>query len=335
MEGQDQLLEAEGHADVLFAGATNLGGAFGEGVASGQANRYATRMKRIFVTAFAVFALMSCRSEVTEAKPVRPALWKVSDADTTIYLFGTIHLLPKDLAWQSPKIVAAMQASRELYLETVLDDPAKSGAVLRDLGMTAGLPPLLERVPESKRAALQKVVEKSGVPLAILDKFETWAAALTIASASLRDLPVSPEYGAEAVLTQRFRAEKKPVAGLETPAEQLGFFDSLPEAAQRKFLESIAEEDSSQRAEFDAMIAAWSAGDVKKIALTFDDELKLTPELTETLLKQRNRNWAAWIVDRMKKPGTLFVAVGAGHLAGAGSVEDLLAQQKVKVVRVQ
>jgi uncharacterized protein len=292
-------------------------------------------MKRIFVTAFAVFALLSCRSEVTEAKPLRPALWKVSDADTTIYLFGTIHLLPRDLVWQSPKIVAAMQASRELYLETVLDDPAKSGAVLRDLGMTAGLPPLLERVPEGKRAALQKVVTKSGVPLAVLNQFETWAAALTLASAGMRDLPVSPEYGAEAVLTKRFKAAKKPVAGLETPEQQLGFFDSLPEAAQRKFLESIAEDDSNQRSEFDAMIAAWGAGDVRKIALTFDDELKLTPELTETLLKKRNENWVAWIVGRMKEPGTLFVAVGAGHLAGAGSVEELLVQRKVKVVRVQ
>jgi uncharacterized protein len=292
-------------------------------------------MKRLFVTAFAAIALLSCRSEPTEAKAVRPALWKVVDADTTIYLFGTIHLLPKNLTWQSPKIAAAMRASQGLYLETVLDDPARSGTALRELGMTAGLPPLLERVPVAKRAALQKVVEKSGVPLATLDKFETWAAALTVASASLRDLPVSPEYGAEAVLTKVFRDAKKPVAGLETPEQQLGFFDSLPEAAQRKFLESIAEDDSNQRAEFDKMIAAWGSGNVRQIALTFDDELKLTPELTETLLRKRNANWAAWIAERMKKPGTIFVAVGAGHLAGTDSVEALLTRKKFRVVRVQ
>lgn len=292
-------------------------------------------MKRLFVAVFAAIALLSCRSEPTEAKAVRPALWKVSDADTTVYLFGTIHLLPKELAWQSPKIVAAMRASQGLYLETVLDDPARSGNAMRDLGMTAGLPPVLERVPEAKRVALQKSIAKSGVPVAVLDKFETWAAALTIASASLRDLPISPEYGAEAVLTKAFRDAKKPVAGLETPEEQLGFFDSLPESAQRKFLESIAEDDSNQRKEFDAMIAAWGSGNVRQIALTFDDELKLTPELTDTLLRKRNVNWAAWIAERMKKPGTIFVAVGAGHLAGTGSVEELLAQKKFRVVRVQ
>jgi uncharacterized protein len=269
-------------------------------------------MKRIVSAAFAAFALLSCHST-----------------------FGTIHLLPKDLAWQSPRIVAAMKASQGLYLETVLDDPAKTGATLRDLGMSAGLPPLLDRVPADKRAALQKTVARSGVPLAALDKFETWAAALTLASAGLRDLPVSSEYGAEAVLMKRFRGEHKPVSGLETTEQQLGFFDGLPEAAQRKFLVSVAEDDKTAKAEFDAMIAAWGAGDVKKIALTFDDELKLSPELSDTLLHKRNANWATWIAERMAKPGTIFVAVGAGHLAGDGSVEDLLAKRGIRVSRVQ
>lgn len=292
-------------------------------------------MKRIIVAAFAAIALMSCRSEPTQARPVRPALWKVSDPDTTIYLFGTIHLLPRNLAWQSPRIAAAISASKELYLETVLDDPQQSANALRTLGISPGLPPLIERVPPAKRAALQKIIAKSGIPAAVLDRFETWAAALTLASASLRDLPVSQEYGAEAVLTRQFRAAGKPVAGLETPVQQLGFFDSLPEAAQRKFLESVLEDDSNQRREFDAMIAAWGSGNVRKIALTFDDELKLTPELTATLLKRRNANWAAWIADRLKRPGVVFVAVGAGHLAGADSVEAMLAARKIRVVRLQ
>lgn len=293
-------------------------------------------MKRTLVSALAAFALLSCQASQSEAKPIRPALWKVSDADTTIYLFGTIHLLPKDLAWQTPKMIAAMRASQGLVLETVMDkNPQATGAIMTQLGMSAGLPPLLDRVPADKRDALQRVVTKSGIPLAVLDKFETWAAALTLASAGMRDLPVSAEYGAEAILAQRFSGDSKPVSGLETPAQQLGFFDSLPEAAQRKFLTSIAEDDSSAQAEFNAMIAAWGSGDVKKIALTFDDELKLSPELTDVLLKKRNANWSAWIVERMATPGTIFIAVGAGHLAGADSVNAMLTKRGLKVSRLQ
>jgi uncharacterized protein len=293
-------------------------------------------MKRTLVSAFAAFALLSCNSTQSEAKPIRPAMWKVADADTTIYLFGTIHLLPKDLAWQSPKMIAAMRASQGLVLETVMDkNPQATGAIMAQLGMSPGLPPLLDRVPADKRDALQRVVTKSGVPLNVLDRFETWAAALTLASAGMRDLPVSAEYGAEAILARRFVDERKPVSGLETPAQQLGFFDGLPETAQRRFLTSIAEDDSSARAEFDAMIAAWGSGDVKKIALTFDDELKLSPELTDVLLKKRNANWSDWIVTRMATPGTVFVAVGAGHLAGADSVNVMLAKRGLKVSRLQ
>ncbi|CAN5395069.1 TraB/GumN family protein [soil metagenome] len=295
-------------------------------------------MKRIAFVALAALALLSCRSNQTEAatSKVRPALWKISDADTTIYLFGTIHLLPKGLAWESPKIDRAIRASDTLILETILDpDPAKTGAIMVKLGVSPNLPPLMDRVPADKRASLQKVVDKSGVPLAALDKFETWAAALTLASAGLQELDASSEYGAEKVLTARFAAVHKPVTGLETPTEQLGYFDTLPEAAQRTFLVSIADDQSDSKAEFTRMIKAWSAGDVKQIALTFDDELKQSPELSEALLRRRNANWATWIQTRMAKPGTVFMAVGAGHLAGPESVEAMLAARGIKAVRLQ
>lgn len=295
-------------------------------------------MKRIAFVALAALVLLSCRSNQTEAAPprVQPALWKVSDADTTIYLFGTIHLLPKGLAWQSPKIVAAIQASDDLMLETVLDpDPSVTGAILVKLGVSPNLPPLLDRVPANKRAALQKAVDKSGVPLTALDKFETWAAALTLASSAMRDLDASAEHGAEKVLTARFTAAHKPVAGLETPTQQLGFFDALPEAAQRDFLLSIADDSTDAKTEFDKMVKAWSAGDVNQIALTFDGELKQSPQLSQALIKRRNANWTAWVQARMAKPGTVFMAVGAGHLAGPDSVEAMLAAKGIKAVRLQ
>jgi uncharacterized protein len=293
-------------------------------------------MKRTIGVALAAFALLSCQANESEAKPIRPALWKVADADTTIYLFGTIHLLPKDLAWQSPKIDAAIRTSQGLVLETVMDkDPQKTGAIMAQLGMSPNLPPLLDRVPPSKRDALKRVAERSGVPISVLDRFETWAAALTLASAGMKDLPVSPEYGAEAVLSRRFLGESKTVTGLETPGQQLGYFDGLPESAQRRFLVSIAEDESNAREEFEKMITAWTTGNVKKIALTFDDEFQLSPELTDVLLRQRNANWTGWIAERMKQPGTIFLAVGAGHLAGNDSVNEMLAKRGIRVVRLQ
>ncbi len=294
-------------------------------------------MNRIFSTLVTAIALAACAG--TEAKApatARPALWKVADADTTIYLFGTIHLLPKGLQWTTPVMTKAMAASQRLMLEVALDkDPAKLGAVMTRLARSPGLPPLLDRVPPAKRAKLQKVIADSGLPLTYLDGLESWAAALTISSAINAKLNLSYADGAETQLTNAFEKMGKPVAGLETAEQQLGYFDTLPEAAQRTFLTSIADDTANAEKEFAVMIAAWKAGDVRKIALTFDDEMKLSPELADVLLHRRNNNWAGWIAERMKQPGTVFIAVGAGHLAGKGSVEELLARRGYKVVRVQ
>jgi uncharacterized protein len=89
------------------------------------------------------------------------------------------------------------------------------------------------------------------------------------------------------------------------------------------------------KAEFDAMLGAWAKGDDKAIATTFDDELRQSPELTDALLRNRNANWTAWLTKRLDTPGTVMVAVGAGHLAGVDSIQSMLAKQGVKVTRVQ
>ena len=292
-------------------------------------------MKRALLLALAL--LPACTQAKAPPPPsARPALWKVVDRDTTVYLFGTIHVLPKGMVWVGPKLNAAMAASSGLVLETVIPkDPAVLGGVMAKLGVSPGLPPLLDRVPPKSRAKLAKAVTESGVPLAALDKLETWAAGLALSASAIGKLGVGREDGAEAALTDRFARAGKPVSGLETPEQQLGYFDGLPEAAQRKFLVSIAEDASDPAKEFAAMIAAWRSGNVRQIALSFDDELKLSPELADALIARRNANWAEWVAKRMAQPGTVFVAVGAGHLAGKGSVEELLARRGLKVVRVQ
>ncbi len=295
-------------------------------------------MIRSLSVMLATLLLVACGN--TEAKApataARPAMWKVADADTTVYLFGTIHLLPKGLKWTTPAMSKAMAASQSLVLEVALDkDPAVLGAVMMKLAKSPDLPPILDRVAADKRAALQKVIGESGLSLIYLDGLETWAATLGIASALNGKLNLSYAEGAERQLTLAFEKMGKPVGGLETAAQQLGYFDALPEAAQRKFLTSVAEDSADIGKEFAAMIAAWKAGDVRRIAVTFDDEMKLSPELAEVLLYRRNNNWAGWIGERMKKPGTVFVAVGAGHLAGDRSVERLVALRGFKVARVQ
>jgi uncharacterized protein len=277
-----------------------------------------------------------CLALISAAPPPRPALWKLADADTTIYLFGTIHVLPKNYKWRTPAITKAIARSRALVLEVGdLNDQAKTASIFRKLAASPNLPPLLDRVPAEKRDKLAAMLKSAKIPKGALDGFENWAVSITLSATMLADLGVSPDDGVEAQLSKLFSAAKKPISGLETTELQLGFFDKLSDEAQRSFLISIVDESADASGEFKAMIDAWGRGDDKAIAITFDDELKLSPELADVLIRKRNATWTQWLEARLKKPGTIFVAVGAGHLAGDDSVQVMLAKRGLSVKRIQ
>nr|WP_314443396.1 TraB/GumN family protein [uncultured Sphingomonas sp.] len=268
----------------------------------------------------------------------KPALWKVADGDTTIYLFGTIHLLPQGTRWISPTFERAADDSQGLVVETIVDtaNTAPFAATMRRLATdTPGLPPVLDRVPADKRAALATAIARSRMAPAALDRMETWAVALALLGPSFGAMDLRQEEGVETKLKQRFAAAGKPIGQLETNEEQLRFFDRLPESAQRSLLLGTLESPAAMGKQFGAMLSAWARGDVAAIARSFNAEMQGSPALADLLLKQRNANWTRWIEGRMDQPGTVMVAVGAGHLAGANSVQAMLQDRGLKVTRVQ
>jgi uncharacterized protein YbaP (TraB family) len=270
------------------------------------------------------------------AKVAHPALWKLADEDTTIYLFGTIHVLPKGYAWESPRLKQVVGEADGLVIETVLaDDPTAMATMLLQMGRATNLPPLLDRVPPAKKAALQSVIARSGVPASLLDGMKTWTAGMMLVAVTLTDIGADAQSGVEQQLKNAFAGAGKPIEGLEKPEQQLGFLDSLSEPDQRAFLESVVDSPEESRKDFARMLAAWSRGDDKAISATFDKEADMTPKLRQTLLYGRNAGWASWLKQRLDKPGTVLVAVGAGHLAGKGSVQDQLAAKGLKVSRVE
>jgi hypothetical protein len=287
--------------------------------------------------ALAAFSVAGCATQPAPAEnAARPAMWRVSDPDTTIYLFGTFHLLPENFDWRTAAFEQALGSADELVMEIGdVGDQTAAAKTMMKLGISPGLPPLAERVPEAKRAALAAMVKESGVPAAVLDRLETWAAALALTGVMFKRLGLSGEAGVEKSLTASYKGKGKPISGLETTEQQLGFFDTLPEEAQRAFLVGILERPEDTRAEFDAMLNAWRSGDEAAIARTFDDEAKLSPQLRDVLLTRRNARWAEWIDGRLDRPGTVFLAVGAGHLAGRDSVQAMLEKRGIKAKRVQ
>ena len=270
-----------------------------------------------------------------EARTGRPALWRLKDEDTTIYLFGTIHALPEGVEWRTPLLDRTMAEAAELVLELPETDPSAAAQTMMRAAIADGLPPILERVPAERREILRELIAGSGIPIQAFDRMKTWAAGMVLTMINFQQMGVTGERGVESGLQAQWRAPGRTVIGLETAEQQLGFFDQLSEESQRAFLTATTEDPAEARRQFEEMLAAWRSGDVEAIARTFNAEETMTRELREMLLTRRNARWADWLKARMERPGIVFVAVGAGHLAGRGSVQEMLAERGVRTERVQ
>ncbi len=275
-------------------------------------------------------------SETQTAARTGPALWKVADDDTTIYLFGTVHMLPDDFQWQSATVDKAFEAADTVVFEVMgTDDARVTQPVIRELGFSPNLPPLSARVSPDKKEELASAIKDAGVPVAALDAMETWLATMTLSTARIVKLGYGIDSGVEANLKARATASRKRIEGLETVREQLGFFDTLPEDEQRKLLEASLDDMEKIEALIGSTVKDWASGDVEKVAAALDDDINSSPMLAKRLLSDRNANWADWVEKRLiSTPGTVFIAVGTGHLAGDQSLQAKLKVKGIEAARL-
>jgi len=270
---------------------------------------------------------------VAQPAPTRgPALWKVADEDTTIYLFGTVHALPAGIDWMDERIAAALASSGEFVTEV------KTGP---DSGISAGfqsratLPPgqsLRAMLTGDDLAAYEGALASLGLPASAFDRYEPWYAAMMLSLLPLMQQGYSAEAGVENTLEARLAPQTRHDA-LETVDFQLGLFDGLPQESQIAYLREIIISLPEIKDTLDAMVAEWLEGDAEALAALLQ-EGETDPVLFDRLVSARNRNWADWIAQRLDRPGTVFLAVGAGHLAGRDSVQDDLAARGIAALRV-
>jgi hypothetical protein len=270
------------------------------------------------------------------AAPARaePAMWVVKDADSTIYLFGTVHLLRKDLAWKSPKVDKAMGESRELWLELIEgDDPAALAPLVQKYALDPARP-LSTKLTAAQNAKLAEVAAKYGMQPAQLEPMKPWFAGLMLTLLPLQAAGYDADAGVETVLKATAKAEGDRLKAFETLDEQLGFFDGMPVEAQAAFLESVLDDADEGVAMLDKLAGAWARGDVDALGREMNDEMKAqSPALYDLLLTQRNKRWADKIEALLKGSGVQFIAVGAGHLAGSDSVQVQLKARGIMAVR--
>ncbi|MDG6079554.1 TraB/GumN family protein [Erythrobacter litoralis] len=264
-----------------------------------------------------------------------PALWRVADEDTTVYLFGTVHALPEDVQWYRGPVENALTGSDVLVTEiplSAMKDPASQQIVTSLAGLPAGQS-LRAMLSDEQRASYEAALGSLSLPPAAFDRFEPWFAAITLSVLPLIQNGWSPEMGVENVIDQRAGPDKERAA-LETLGQQMSFFDEMPQDAQVDYLMAVVDQMDQILPMMDRMVDEWAEGDAASLASLMNDNMD-DATVAEVLLYNRNANWAEWIDSRLDQPGTVFIAVGAGHLAGTRSVQDYLGQRGIEVTRVQ
>ncbi|MEJ2457701.1 MAG: TraB/GumN family protein [Novosphingobium sp.] len=291
--------------------------------------------------ALALFSSLPAIAEDTVAPaaapspaPAHPALWKVADDDTTIWLFGTIHILPENVAWYAGPVAKAFDASRELVTEIPIDKPQDSQAAILRKSLREDGKALRDTLDDKERAAYEAGMGSIGLPPQAFDKNDTWFAALMLTLIPLKVSGYNLESGVDTQIGTMAKVRQMEAEALESPDYQISLFDNLPQETQRRYLDEVVEALPTVKSDIDAMVTAWKAGKADDLANLLNEQ-EDDPYLRKVLLTDRNAHWAKWIEQRLKQPGTVFMAVGAGHLAGQGSVQDQLAQDGVSAERVQ
>jgi len=310
-----------------------------------------TLMKQIFALFLSISLLGACTAETdtrtandsvservqkARARNDAPAIWVAKDYDSTLYLFGTVHLLPEGLSWQRDDMREAFNEAGTIFFEVDTGEKSQIDAAvlttqygLRDDGMR------LSDVLDNYQLNLMEAAANNGnLTVAALDSMQPWLAAEYLTFAATQNAGLSAEFSADVALKSRAERAGKNVVYLESLETQIRASSDLPEYIQLDILTETMERFNSLGAEATQVADQWSVGGTSYLTEKLIRPMRArAPEVFNSLLRDRNRAWSNTLSRFMEDSGTGFVAVGTAHLLGEDSLIDELREQGYEVKR--
>lgn len=287
--------------------------------------------------ALLVVGIVSSVSAKSQENLEKSLLWKVygNGVKDTSYLYGTIHAIEKKDFILTNQVKRTFKATESLVMEVPLEmDEATKKELAKKIMYPAGKS-IKNYISEADYAYYQLYMKdtlKMGVvKVKICDMMQPFFAQSLILMEQLDNMQ-SYEKSFDKM------AKKKEKLALETIEQQLAIVtgDSV-ELQVAQFIRDLKLGKLDSKKEFKVMVDLYKAQDLQGLytyieksmseALTSGDKSGLT---REKMLDNRNLNWIPKLEDWMSKK-SLFVAIGAGHLAGKNGVIHLLRNKGYKV----
>ena len=270
-----------------------------------------------------------------------PGVWSISDEDSTVYIFGTVHILPPELDWQSETVLAALDDAETIYFEADVLSPeaqAATQALIPQLGLNPPGVTLTSMISDEARGHMAIIAGRLGAPAdalaAQMDPLQPWLASLTLAVLQIQMGGYDPASGVEAQLNGLAQSAGKEFGYFEDVEQQLRFFADVPMELQVTDFEVGVRQMVEEPDVLSNMVQAWAAGDLDQLDTLFNDAMSnSSPELFQRIIVDRNIDWIPQIEAALAGSDNALVAVGAGHLPGPQGVLALLEAEGHTVTR--
>lgn len=286
---------------------------------------------RIFFRLLIYISIILFSTSLLAAQP----LWKISDADSTVYLLGSFHLLKKDQLVLTPEMKNALGRAEVFVFELDLGQAESldvqtemvSKILLRDGQSLSAL------LSETSLERMKIYLKRYGYSLLTVDRFKPWYAAAFLTQMQLKSMGYDPQNGFDHFFYRQAKYRKKKVVGLETAAYQLDRFDKLPMNVQVQFVNETLDELDIFESELNKIITYWRNGDMESLDRYVVEPMRKYPQLYTRLLAQRNHNWIEPIKSYLSDNKDYIVVVGAAHFAGQDGLIKLLDRQGIKAIQ--
>lgn len=257
-------------------------------------------------------------------------LWKVEGENIkTSYVFGTIHILPKEDFVIKDKVKKAFETTDKIALELDMADPGFMKEIMAHSYLKKG-DELKKYMDEDEYKLLDNYLkEKIGTGMVMYNNTKPFMLMSVILTAGSGKPMASYELS---FLTMARQANKE-MEGLESYESQVAIFDSEPYDEQIDDLIEMIKNPEQNQDLYNNMVSFYLNEDVEGLYDLMDDYMDGDIEMTEKMLDERNKKWIPEIA-KFSKENSVFYAVGAGHLGGKNGVLNLLKKAGYKVTPV-
>lgn len=291
-----------------------------------------------------VFALSCCALLVTaparaeddnDVVQAHPVAWHVQTGHSEITLFGSMHMLPANMAWLTPDILHSVKSSEVFVFEVPTDDVSRT-TLTRLVDARGALPAgqsLRAMLPPDSQADFDAAMAAEHMSASITDRQQPWLASLHLTLADTMNRKFFPDAGVDYVVMSWANSHNRQVRYLETVNDQLAMLVPDPSEShdQLNRFQTALKNVGKEEKDLDPLLEAWSNGDVATLDSMIDGDFRDRPAARKRLLTDRNQEWAAKIKQMAGEWRNFFIVVGAAHLTGPDGVVELLRKDGFKV----